>query len=174
MLFFCRRAYILNYVLIVYRMRVTVKNFVVSLCLMVGLLIFVGFLDDSMSVSANQQPSIRVIVTDINDNVVHNAFVTVGNSGGFYTDDKGYSPVIRIDNPVNCHDNSITDWYTATVTVRAEGYVDTVVVNCVLYSNETRVLTVRIYPKDSSDLPVVCYVESPPESYLKDLFQGQK
>ena len=151
-------------------MRVTVKNFIVSMCVMVALLVFVQILDNSLSVSASQGQSIRVIVTDINDRAVHNALVTVESHGGFYTDNNGYSPVIRLDGVENSYYKSITDWYTVTVTVSIEGYVDTVVLNCVVYAQQTRTLNVRIYPVDSSELSVVCYVESPPDSYLQSLF----
>ena len=151
-------------------MRVTVKNFIVSMCVMVALLVFVQILDNSLSVSASQGQSIRIIVTDINDRAVHNALVTVESHSGFYTDNNGYSPVIRLDGVENSYDKSITDWYTVTVTVSIEGYVDTVVLNCVVYAQQTRTLNVRIYPVDSSELSVVCYVESPPDSYLQSLF----
>ena len=140
------------------------------MCVMVALLVFVQILDNSLSVSASQGQSIRVIVTDINDRAVHNALVTVESHDGFYTDNNGYSPVIRLDGVENSYDKSITDWYTVTVTVSIEGYVDTVVLNCVVYAQQTRTLNVRIYPVDSSELSVVCYVESPPDSYLQSLF----
>ena len=102
---------------------------------------------------------LRVTVTDLNGNPVHNARVTVAGQT-FNTDNKGLSPAIELNGLTNCYDPSVTDWKTATVTVSGEGYVTAVNFNCVIYDGQTRKLAVRLYKTDDSDLPYTTYVES--------------
>ena len=39
----------------------------------------------------------------------------------------------------------------------------------IVFDKQTRKLTVKIYPIDQSNLPYVCYVETPPAEYLNQL-----
>lgn len=111
---------------------------------------------------------LRVSVVDLNGLPVHNAQVTV-NSAQFNTDNKGLSPAIELAELTNSYDGAITEWGTVTVTVTNADYVPAMVFNCVVYAGQSRKLTVKIYPKDGSDLPYTIYVESPPDDYIKGL-----
>ena len=73
----------------------------------------------------------------------------------------------------NVYDKNVTQWYTINLQISKAGLVDTFVLNCVVYQGGERSVTVRVYPADQSDLPYVCYVESPPNDYLESLI-GQK
>lgn len=122
-----------------------------------------------MDVLAPQSETyLRVSVVDLDDKPVHNAKITVGEES-FFSDNKGLSPTIRLESLHNSYDSSISSWHTVNVSVQATGYVSALVFNCVVYDAQTRRLTVRLYAKDSSNLPYVCYVESPPSEYVKDL-----
>lgn len=121
---------------------------------------------------STSKTAIKVTVVDLDNNPVHNAVVTVcGNT--FFCDNNGNSPVIEIDAPTNCYDQNITAWHTQTVVVTKDGYVPTVVLNCVVFDKETRKLTVKIYPLDESKLPYVCYVETPPADYINQLINSK-
>lgn len=117
---------------------------------------------------AASDAGLRVTVCDLEGNPVHNAQVLV-NSEVYYSDDKGLSPSIALTNLTNIYNAAETQWYTVNVIVKSDGYVPSVILNCVMYSGQTRHLTVKIYPCDSSELPYICYVESPPHEYLKQI-----
>jgi hypothetical protein len=123
--------------------------------------------------SGNIDPAVttlKVTVVDINDNVVHNAKITVVGGTSFFSDNKGMSPAIVVPNCANWYDSGIDEWFCVNVTVSKEGFVDTIVVGCVMYTGNLRSLTVRLFKADGSDLPYVCYVESPPDSYMQGVF----
>lgn len=149
-------------------MKATLKSVAAALSvlavIMVGLIAVDGFAVANVSTGT----ALRVYVVDLNNNPVHNAQVTV-NGATFYTDNKGMSPAIDISTLTNCYDQTITDWGTVSVTVKRDGYVPSLVFNAVVYEGQTRKLTVKAYPRDDSDLPYTIYVESPPDSYVKDL-----
>lgn len=113
---------------------------------------------------------IKVAVVDLNGAPVHNAKVTVGEVS-FYTDNKGLSPSIELATLTNSYDASISEWGTVTVKVEKDGFVPTFVFNCVVYNGQTRKLTVKTYAEDSSELPYVCYVESPPDGFVQGLLE---
>ncbi len=144
------------------------KNVAVSLVVLLVAIVFLVTLDGALNVSAVENSTLRVTVLDLNDCPVHNAEVSVCGMK-FFTDNKGLSPTISLPQTTNCYDEAITEWFSVNVVVTKDGYVPTVVVNCVIYENQTRKLTVKIYASDSSDLPLVCYVESPPNEYLQQL-----
>lgn len=150
-------------------MKATLKNICVALSLLAMVLVVLAAVDKASGVEvANTKTYVKVTVVDLEGLPVHNAEVTVcGNS--FYTDNKGNSPSIEITELVNSYDSEITSWFTATVIIKKDGFVPTVNFNCVAYGGQTRKLTVKIYPKDDSDLPFVSYVESPPDEYVKTL-----
>ena len=147
--------------------KATFKNIAVALILLSLVIVVLTSVDRVMSVSASKSDTyIRVTVLDLNDQPVHNAQVTVGGED-FLTDNKGLSPTIRLKTLQNSYDSSVTDWYTVNVSVQSDKYVPAVIFNCIVYNEQTRRLTVRLYPKDGSNLPYVCYVESPPSDYIK-------
>lgn len=123
----------------------------------------------SVDVAVVDSTSIRVTVLDVADNsTVHNATVDISITTEFFTDNTGLSPTIELPTVANMYDSSITEWYCVDVVVTKSGYVPTIVVGCVLYQGQLRTLTVYLYQDDGS-LPYVCYVESPPSSYLESL-----
>ena len=62
------------------------------------------------------------------------------------------------------------DWSTVTVVVSCEGFVTTVLFNCVVKDNQTRGdLTIRLFKLDQSELPYVAIVEVPPDDFIKNL-----
>ena len=123
-----------------------------------------------IGVSASKT-AIKVTVVDLDNNPVHNAVVNVDGKT-FFCDNNGNSPLIELDNLTNCYDKNLTTWHTQTVVVTKDGFVPTVVLNCVVFDKETRKLTVKIYPNDQSNLPYVCYVETPLADYLEGLVGG--
>lgn len=151
--------------------KATFKNIALSLLILSLVIVVLTTVDRVADVSASQSDTyLRVTVLDLDDKPVHNAKITVGKDS-FFTDNKGLSPTIRLDSPQNSYDSAITDWYTVNVCVQGSGFVSALVFNCVVYNAQTRRLTVRLYTKDSSNLPYVCYVESPPNDYVKGLLK---
>lgn len=113
---------------------------------------------------------LKVLVSDLEGNPLKNATVTIKETGQtFLCDNQGRSPLFEIDTLNNPYGNF--DWFTITLLVQKEGYVNAVVIGCVIYQNQTRLLKVQMYPSDQSDLPFVCLVESPPSSFLNSLFE---
>lgn len=153
-----------------------IKNVLVCLFTTISLISLttvVGFLTrNTQTYSEVEQSYLRVKVVDLNGNGIHNAKVTVCEQNvSFFTDNNGFSPQISIVTMPNGIDATVTDWFCVTVLIQKENYVNTVVFNCVLYSNEERGLTVKVYEKDESSLDFVCYVENPPQSYIEQLFE---
>lgn len=148
------------------------KNVAIVLSVLFVTLVFFAIFDEVSAVNVSESVTyLRVTVVDLNDKPVHGAEIGVGDVE-FFTDNKGLSPTISLPFETNSYDSSITEWFTVNVVVTKEGYVPTVVVNCVVYDNQTRQLKVKVYPSDESDLPYVCYVESPPNDYLKSLIEN--
>lgn len=150
-------------------MKATFKNICVALSLLAMVMVVLLAIDKASSVAvAAPKTYVKVTVIDLDGKPVHKAKVSVGNQT-FFTDNKGLSSSIELTDLTNCYDSAITEWHTATVIVTAEGYVPSIVFNCVLYDGQTRKLTVKAYPVDSSELSHVSYVESPPDEYVKSL-----
>lgn len=148
------------------------KNVAIVLSVLFVTLVFFAVFDEVSAVNVSESVTyLRVTVVDLNDKPVHGAEIGVGDVE-FFTDNKGLSPTISLQFETNSYDSSITEWFTVNVIVTKAGYVPTVVVNCVVYDNQTRHLKVKVYPSDGSDLPYVCYVESPPSDYLKRLIEN--
>lgn len=154
-------------------MKTTLKNVAIVVVVLSMVLVVLTAIDKAsdVDVSANTT-AIKVTVVDLNNLPVHNAQVTVDGQT-FFCDNNGNSPVIDLANPTNSYDKTLTAWHTQTVIIKKDGYVPTVVLNCVIFDKETRKLTVKIYPADQSTLPYVCYVETPPADYLNQLI-GQR
>lgn len=155
-------------------MKATLKSVAVALSILAMVLVILTAVDkaNDITVSATNT-SLKVYVVDLNNMPVHNAKVTV-NGQSFYTDNKGLSPAIEVLTITNCYDDTISEWGTVNVRIEKENFVPTFVFNCVVYCEQTRRLTVKIYGVDSSDLPYVNYVESPPDSYIKNLLETAK
>ena len=116
---------------------------------------------------------LKVSVCDLEGKPLQNATVTVLETGQkFLCDNQGRSPLFEIETQENHYGRNL-DWFLVTLLIEKEGYVNTAIVNCVIYVNQTRQLTVKMYQADQSALPFVCLVESPPETFLQSLF-GQK
>lgn len=150
-------------------MKATFKSVALALSVLAMVVITLMVIDANAiaDVSAGKT-YLRVNAVDLNNNPVHNAKVTVlGQS--FNTDNKGLSPAMELSGLSNCYDENIAEWKTVTVVVSLDGYVTAVNFNCVVYVGQTRKLTVKLYPVDSSDLPYTVYVESPPDDYVKNL-----
>ncbi len=124
-----------------------------------------------MNASANNT-AIKVNVVDLDNLPVHNAKIKVGELV-FYTDNNGNSPLIQLENLQNAYNVNIDSWHTTTVVITKQGFVPTVVVNCIVFDKQSRKLTVKIYPQDQSELPYVCYVESPPDEYVQELISQE-
>ena len=152
-------------------MKATLKSVAVALFILAAVMGVLFAVDNSANVStASVSTNIRIAVVDLDGNPVHNAQVTVMGQT-FNTDNKGLSHAIELKGLTNCYDNSITEWGTATVAVTKDGYVPAFAFNCICYVGQTRKLTIKIYNADSSELPYVSYVESPPDDYIKLLIK---
>lgn len=155
-------------------MKATFKSVAVALAILAVVVGVLAAVDASSNMAvAVTNTYIKVAVVDLDGVPVHNAKVTVGGTS-FYTDNKGLSPSVELATLSNSYDSSITEWGTVTVVVEKEGFVPTFVFGCVVYSGQTRKLTVKTYPKDTSELPYVSYVESPPDDYIKGLLKAEK
>lgn len=154
--------------------KLTWKNFIVSTVTLVAIVVGISFVDNnnSQGVTVGTGTALKVYVVDSDGKPLHNAVVNVGEMS-FYTDNMGYSPSIDIPQTPNIYDNSISNWFTVNVTVSKGGYITTIVVQCVLNTNSTRQLTIHMIAEDSTSPPYVCYVESPPDSYLMSLLNNQ-
>ena len=150
-------------------MKATLKSVAVALSILAIAVVILVAVDANLTTDVSASKTcLRVTVVDLNNNPVHNAKVTIGGES-FNPDTKGLSPAIELRSLTNCYDDSIAEWKTVTVTVQKDGYVTAVSFNCVVYVEQTRKLTVKLYPVDSSDLPYVVYVESPPDEYVKEI-----
>lgn len=150
-------------------MKATIKSVAVALSILAITVAALMLADASIAASVSSSKTyLRVTVVDLDNNPVHDAKVTVCGAS-FNTDNKGLSPLIELNDLSNCYDQSVTDWQTTTVVVQKDGYVSAVSFNCVVYVGQTRKLTVRLYPSDSSDLPYTVYVESPPNDYVNSI-----
>lgn len=150
-------------------MRATIKNVAVALAILAVVVgVFMAVDASSKAAVAVANTYIKIAVVDLDGLPVHNAKVTVGEVS-FFTDNKGLSPSIELATLCNSYDAMITEWGTVTVKVEKDGYVPTFVFNCVVYNEQTRKLTVKIYTQDASELPYVTYVESPPDGYIQGI-----
>lgn len=150
-------------------MKATFKSVAVALSILAVVVIVLMAVDANTATDVlSKKTYIRVTVVDLDNTPVHNAKVTIGEQS-FNTDNKGLSPNVELNNLTNCYDGDIAEWKTVTVAVQKDGYAPAVTFNCVVYINQTRKLTVKLYPADGSDLPYVTYVESPPDDYVKQL-----
>ena len=155
-------------------MKATLKGVAIALSILAMVIVILSAVDVANDVTvAASDTYIKVAVVDLNDSPVHNAKITVGDQS-FFTDNKGLSPSIELARYTNCYDSAITEWGTVTVIIEKDGYAPTFVFNCVVYNGQTRKLTVKVYPQDSSELPYVSYVESPPDDYVKSLLTSEK
>lgn len=146
--------------------KATLKNVAFSLVILSMVLVVLVAVDNARNINvSNADTCLRVYVVDLDEKPVHNAQITIGNDS-FFTDNKGLSPTIPLPTLINSYDGSITDWYTVNVVIKKDGFVSTAVFNCVVFQGQTRRLTVKVYPKDTSALPYVCYVESPPSDFV--------
>ena len=151
-------------------MKLTWKSFLVVTAVLICALLVLTHVDNSVSAQHQSGAKIKVNVVDLDGNPVHNAVVKVlGTSVQFNTDNKGLSPLMELPVETNVYDSTIDQWYTVNLQVQKQGYVDAFVLNCVVYLHQNRNVTVRVYPVDGSNLPYVCYVESPPNKYLESL-----
>ena len=150
-------------------MKATLKGVAIALSILAMVIVVLSAIDAATNVTVSATNTyVKVAVVDLNDAPVHNAKVTVDNQS-FFTDNKGMSPSIQLTQYTNCYDTQITAWGTVSVVIEKDGYTPTFVFNCVVYDGQTRKLTVKVYPKDASELPYVSYVESPPDDYIKSL-----
>ena len=153
-------------------MKATLKNVAIAVAILMMVVVVLTAIDKASDIGVSaSKTAIKVTVVDLDNNPVHNAVVNV-NGKTFFCDNNGNSPLIELDNLTNCYDKNLTAWHTQTVVVTKDGFVPTVVLNCVVFDKETRKLTVKIYPNDQSNLPYVCYVETPPADYLEGLVGG--
>ena len=152
-------------------MKLTFKNVAVVTAVLIVTLVVLSSVTYLPSGSINQtKPMLKVNVVDLDGNPVHNATVSViGTDIAFNTDNKGVSPLMELPVTTNLYDPNVTSWYCVNLRIAKGGFVDTFVFNCVVYQDSLRTLTVKIYPQDASNLPYVCYVESPPNQYLDGL-----
>lgn len=147
-------------------LKATLRNVAFSLVILSMVLVVLVAIDNAGDIKVSQKDTyLRVYVVDLDDKPVHNAQITIGKNS-FFTDNKGLSPTIQLSELTNSYDSSVTDWYTVNVVIKKEGYVPTVVFNCVVFDSQTRRLTVKVYQNDASALPYVCYVESPPSDFV--------
>lgn len=151
-------------------MRATFRNIAFALVLLSAVLSVLAVVDRNNAEikTAQTDTYVRLTVLDLDGIPVHNAQVSVCGET-FFTDNKGLSPSIQVTKLKNSFDNSVTDWHTVDIVIKKEGYVPTVMFNCVVYDKQMRKITVKIYPTDASDLPYVCYVESPPDDFVKNV-----
>ena len=146
-----------------------------TICASILLLAFsVAFSYDMQSLAKGQSNTLKLRITDTNNQPVHNAKITIKETGKFFfTDENGISPNMQIDFLKNVYDENVNSWFCVTLLIEKQGFVNTVVFNCVVFCNTKRDFNVKIYQQDESDLPFVCYVESPPKNFINDLFSNK-
>ena len=153
-------------------MRANFKNLPFALVMLAAILSVLAAVDRSnIGVQTSVADTcVRVTVLDLYGNVVPDAEVKVYDES-FLTDGNGASSSIKIAKLINSYDDSITEWYTVNLVIIKDGYVPTVMFNCIVYRGKTRNISVKIYPEDASDLPYVSYVESPPDDYVREIIK---
>ena len=138
------------------------KKFKVFVCIITVLCLFLCFAGCGENKSTNKNlTALKIKVTDLDGNAVSKAQITLVECGSsFFTDNNGLSPALNVNE----------DWSTVTVVVSCEGFVTTVLFNCVVKDNQTRGdLTIRLFKLDQSELPYVAIVEVPPDDFIKNL-----
>lgn len=150
-------------------MKATYKNIAIALAFIAVALVVLTIVDSRAGVPANvNNTDLKVIVADLDGNPLVGAQVSaLGKT--VTSGEKGICSAIDCSDATNGVDSSQTDWATVNVVVKKSGYVPTFVFCCVVPVGQSRKLTVRMYKADDSDLPYVCYVESPPDGYIKQL-----
>lgn len=149
--------------------KTTLKSVAIALSVLAAVMIVLTVADGAQNVGKTLKDTyLKVSVVDLDGAPVHNATVAVDGQC-FFTDNKGCSPLVEFSSLSNSYDQTLSDWGTCTVTITKDGYAPTLVFNCVVFRSQTRNLTVKIYPRDSSDLPYVSYVETPPDEYIRHL-----
>lgn len=119
-----------------------------------------------------QATTLKVVVVDENNQKVEGATVAVLQTNlKFETNNLGQTKSIEVPTVPNWYDSKIKSWFCVNVAITHPNYVDTLVVGCVLTEGKLRILQVKVFEVDDSGLPYVSYVESPPDSYLKDIFK---
>lgn len=150
-------------------MKATFKSVAIALGLLAVVMVCLVVVDGVRAKeTATGVTSLRVTAVDLDGMPIHNAEVRVCDDS-YFCDNKGRSPQIVPTQLHNSYNEAITDWFTLHVVVCADGYVPSVIINCVVYVGQSREVTVKLYPVDGSELPYVTYVESPPSDYLEKL-----
>jgi len=109
-----------------------------------------------------------VTVINLDGQAVEGATITIIETGQkFVTDKQGKTMPIPISRSVVAQ----YEWFHVTLTIKAKNFVDTIMINCAVYDDITRYLTVKIYPIDGSFLPYVVYTESPPDDYIRSILE---
>lgn len=147
------------------------KKFKVFVCIITVLCLFSCFAGCGENKSTNKNlTALKLKVTDLDGNAVSKAQITLVECGSsFFTDNNGLSPTMEVQISKTAL-NVNEDWSTVTVVVSCEGFVTTVLFNCVVKDNQTRGdLTIRLFKLDQSELPYVAIVEVPPDDFIKNL-----
>lgn len=141
-------------------LRVIIPIFLLSL-----IVFTLAALDTSRGVYNDKTKTLLcVTVQDLDGLPVGGATVTVIETNQKFTTDKqGKTAFIPLKKTAPNGEN----WFTVTLTVKAEGFVDTVLFDCVVYDDASRMVAIRIYPFDGSPLPYVAYTETPPDAYIR-------
>ena len=125
-------------------------------------------LDNSRGVYNDKNNTLLcVTVINLDGRPVENATVTIVETGQkFVTDKQGKTLLI----PLSRNAVAQYEWFHVTLTIKAENYVDTILIDCAIYDDMTRYVTVKIYPMDGT-LPYVVYTESPPDDYIRKILE---
>ena len=142
------------------------KKFKVFVCIITVLCLFLCFAGCGENKSTNKNlTALKLKVTDLDGNAVSKAQITLVECGSsFFTDNNGLSPTMEVQISKTAL-NVNEDWSTVTVVVSCEGFVTTVLFNCVVKDNQT----IRLFKLDQSELPYVAIVEVPPDDFIKNL-----
>ncbi len=150
------------------------KKFKAFVCIITVLCLFFCLVGCGKDRSAGKSiTALKIKVTDLDGNAISKAQIKLVESGAsFFTDNNGLSPTMEIQiskTALNVNES----WSTVTVVVSREGFVTTVLFNCVVPDNQTRGdLTIRLFKLDQSELPYVAIVEVPPDDFIQSLTGG--
>lgn len=155
-------------------MKVTLKNLAWVVTVLALVLVILGAVDEKNGVTAStkQSSTLRITVTDLDGKTVSGAKVTVQGKT-WLTDNNGQTPMIELEQGKNFYDGKIDDWFCVTIKVEKDGFVTALHFNAVIRCGELRKLGVKMYKADESELPYVCYVEAPPDEYVRRLVEGK-
>lgn len=116
--------------------------------------------------------SVRIKVTDTNNTAIKNAKVIILDDDiYFYTDNNGFTPIIDVVFVPNKLDAN-ANWSTISILIIKDGYVPTLLYDCVIYNGRVRNgPTITMLTPSQTQSKIITIVETPPDEWTEKLIE---